>query len=201
MRVPRITGLPEQIAGLTSIRSIASLIFARHPVACSPLSCWPLTAARTHSTMCVHNGRGRLANRIFGNRGSPEDGPNQIFANFDLPRRISLPHELLVSRGQSRPRSRLCFDTVRHTAMLMQMFTGQKVAFAGGGAGAFAVAAAFWAGWAACWGSVRCRSSVPSGGRSTSRRDTRTARRFPACAGFPSSTAPAAAWPPARVRW
>lgn len=37
-------------------------------------------------------------NRIFGNRGSPEDATDQIFANLALFGRIFLGHELVIRR-------------------------------------------------------------------------------------------------------
>ena len=49
--------------------------------------------------------------------------------------------------------------TSRVAAMLMQLFTGQKVTFAGGGAGRWRVAAASWAGYLAS-GRSRCSAAV-----------------------------------------
>src|SRR5579862_8324405 len=47
----------------------------------------------TRSRMCCHTSRGRLENRIFGNRPLSEDGANQIPAGFVLLGRIFLFHE------------------------------------------------------------------------------------------------------------
>lgn len=47
--------------------------------------------------------------RIFGNRGSPEDASDQIFANLALLGRISLGHELVICRRQPGACRRLRF--------------------------------------------------------------------------------------------
>jgi len=41
--------------------------------------------------------------RIFGNRGAPEDCPDQIFAGFALSVRISFRHELLIGGRECCP--------------------------------------------------------------------------------------------------
>lgn len=64
----------------------------------------------TRSRMCSHNGRGKLAKRIFGNRGSPEDRTDQIFANGALLGRISFGHKSFVGGRQSGPRCRFRLD-------------------------------------------------------------------------------------------
>jgi hypothetical protein len=48
-------------------------------------------------------------NRIFGNRGSPEDASDQIFPNFTLFGRIPLGHELVIRSRQPGPGGRFCF--------------------------------------------------------------------------------------------
>jgi hypothetical protein len=55
-----------------------------------------IACSATRSRMCSHN-------------GSSEDRPDQIFADFALPGRISFRHELLICRRQFGPRCRLRF--------------------------------------------------------------------------------------------
>ena len=69
-----------------------------------------IARSATRFRMCSHNGRGRLANRIFGNRRSPEDRPDQIFADFDLLRRVPFGHEVLVGSRESAACCGLRFD-------------------------------------------------------------------------------------------
>jgi hypothetical protein len=70
-----------------------------------------IALSATRSRRCSHSGRGRLTKRIFGNRASPEDRADQIFADFAPRSRILFRHEPLIDRRQPGPRCRLRFNT------------------------------------------------------------------------------------------
>src|SRR5688572_14602913 len=54
----------------------------------------------TRLRMCSHTGRGRLANRIFGNCIPSEDGPDQLLPGLVLRLGIGLGKEASIARVQ-----------------------------------------------------------------------------------------------------
>ena len=65
----------------------------------------------TRAKRCSQTGRGRLANRIFGDRVLSEDRPDQIFTCLVLPVGISFGHETVIRRIELFPCCCLCFQT------------------------------------------------------------------------------------------
>lgn len=65
----------------------------------------------TSSRMCCHTGRGRLENRIFGNRVLPEDRADQILTSFAFAPRIVLRHKAAICRIEVMTRRSLGFHT------------------------------------------------------------------------------------------
>ena len=53
--------------------------------------------------MCSQTGRGRLENRIFGNRVLPEDCPNQVFTRLAFAFGIGLRHKPAIGRVEIFP--------------------------------------------------------------------------------------------------
>lgn len=64
----------------------------------------------TRSSRCSQTGRGRSANRIFGNCVSSEDGPDQILARVVLSGRVGFRDKSLVSDFQAFASSRFGLD-------------------------------------------------------------------------------------------
>jgi hypothetical protein len=65
----------------------------------------------TRSSRCSQTGRGRSANRLFGNRVSSEDGPDQVLTRAVLSVRISLPDKSFVCVVQTLARCRIGRET------------------------------------------------------------------------------------------